>query len=1215
MAVSRAVDAARRSRGVESLEVRRHLDASYWPLAGGSLTQDWEGPNLITTANSWSGVRSIEGYAVRRGTGTTSSADTAGRPWFANRLDELVTNPGNALTASGPGSTYPFQYLNARVTESTNRPAGNGITEVALTTPVAAAGSKTIAFLPGDTSMANGHLTLYINNSGMTAPVRIKYDLIDIDPSTNVTAEYFGLHYRVGNSGPWKFADGGTTDNPSAPGAVANAGSTVSGEVGKVTNIDVTLPADTIGASQVQIRIYETNGSGVDQAIAIDNITVFGNTGTPGVFEFSPTSVVVDEAAGVANLTITRPATGVGSASVTWTTVDGSATSGSDYVGGSGVVSFGVGEYSKTIPIPITNDIVSEGPETFTVTLSNPTNGATIAPATGVATVTIADNDTPQPTGLLLNEVVVSPVDSGPFEYVEIRGTPGTSLNNIWVVSIEGDGNVSAGTVQAAYNLSGYSIGSNGLAILKSTTGGFANLSAATTVIPNAAFDGGAALAAGSQSYALVFSAAPVVLNADWDTNGSFAGPLNNVQAGASILDIFGFFDSNFLVSGTLDRAYGPVLFGYSASASVGLDAPDSFTRFATDTTAGQPLSTPSITSATSWYAGNLMDADVSIADSSTGIGYSQINNSGNRPLGAAITPGGVNYPDGVAANPGRILLASNAFTVQESAGTATIRVVRYGGLQGSVSVDYSVVGGTAQSADYANGTGTVTFADGVDAATITLTIVDDAEPEVAETVIVGISNPTGGAQADTGRSTVTIAASDSTSPTGLVISEVSANPPGTVVPEPFEFVELRGTPNALLLDTYLLFFEGTQGTTNAAGVLDGIVNLSGVRVGSNGLVLVRRAGGHSPVEAGTTVVENTFMGSIESDTNTVWLAYNSGGATFGLTTGTDYDSGGSGNADTLLAEMVSHPTAAAPGITRVDSIAWKTATTGLTYGPTLGPIGTATTFDAVVRLDGSNGANDVNAWFGGNQTQTLANNALEFDPATVTANFPAGYKLTPGGANVIATDTTPPTVTAKSFSYLGQSMSITLTFSEDVAASLAAADFTLVNNTTPGFVITASNLVVTPGAGNTAKITFTGLTGTAGSSVLQTGNYTLTALGAAITDAAGNKLGGGAGVNDTLNFRFVVGDTNNNGTTNFDDLLVLAANYNVINPSLTYASADFNYSGSVNFDDLLLLAANYNVSLPGVPASIVAPPAPNAAPGSDDDSDKSGLFGEDPIF
>jgi autotransporter-associated beta strand protein len=61
-----------------------------------------------------------------------------------------------------------------------------------------------------------------------------------------------------------------------------------------------------------------------------------------------------------------------------------------------------------------------------------------------------------------------------------------------------------------------------------------------------------------------------------------------------------------------------------------------------------------------------------------------------------------------------------------------------------------------------------------------------------------------------------------------------------------------------------------------------------------------------------------------------------------------------------------------------------------------------------------------------------------------------------------------------------------------------------------------------------------------------------------------------------------VGGDANLDKVVNFDDLLVLAKNYNSANAY--WSKGDFTYDGTVNFDDLLVLAKDYNQSMPTEP-------------------------------
>jgi hypothetical protein len=71
-------------------------------------------------------------------------------------------------------------------------------------------------------------------------------------------------------------------------------------------------------------------------------------------------------------------------------------------------------------------------------------------------------------------------------------------------------------------------------------------------------------------------------------------------------------------------------------------------------------------------------------------------------------------------------------------------------------------------------------------------------------------------------------------------------------------------------------------------------------------------------------------------------------------------------------------------------------------------------------------------------------------------------------------------------------------------------------------------------------------------------------------------------------------GDANRDGTVNFDDLLILAKNYNGTGRS--WSQADFTGDGLVNFDDLLVLAKNYNRSIPLTGAPDRADTMPAAA-------------------
>ena len=73
-----------------------------------------------------------------------------------------------------------------------------------------------------------------------------------------------------------------------------------------------------------------------------------------------------------------------------YATGDGTATGGTDYVVGSGTLTFAPGVTTQNVHVDIKGDVLTEPNETFTVTLSNP-SGVTIS--RGTATATIVDDD------------------------------------------------------------------------------------------------------------------------------------------------------------------------------------------------------------------------------------------------------------------------------------------------------------------------------------------------------------------------------------------------------------------------------------------------------------------------------------------------------------------------------------------------------------------------------------------------------------------------------------------------------------------------------------------------------------------------------------------------------------------------------------------------------------------------------------------------------
>ena len=104
-------------------------------------------------------------------------------------------------------------------------------------------------------------------------------------------------------------------------------------------------------------------------------------------FQFS--GATVSEVNGRVGITVTRNSTS-DPATVSFETSPGTASDRSDFNSTFGTLQFAAGESTKSILVLVTDDVLVEGSEQFTVTLKDPT-GAELS--TGTITITISDND------------------------------------------------------------------------------------------------------------------------------------------------------------------------------------------------------------------------------------------------------------------------------------------------------------------------------------------------------------------------------------------------------------------------------------------------------------------------------------------------------------------------------------------------------------------------------------------------------------------------------------------------------------------------------------------------------------------------------------------------------------------------------------------------------------------------------------------------------
>ena len=159
------------------------------------------------------------------------------------------------------------------------------------------------------------------------------------------------------------------------------------------------LPLGVAGIYTIEVTGFDTSD------IGSYSLTLTGTAAATPTVQFSHRTTPSVKQERRVDVTVTRSGDTSGTSTVNYITTDtdnftvgcgqpsgGNAFGRCDFATSVDTLTFAPGETSKTFAIPIINDSIAEGSETFGVTLSNATGGATLgAPAT--ATVTITDND------------------------------------------------------------------------------------------------------------------------------------------------------------------------------------------------------------------------------------------------------------------------------------------------------------------------------------------------------------------------------------------------------------------------------------------------------------------------------------------------------------------------------------------------------------------------------------------------------------------------------------------------------------------------------------------------------------------------------------------------------------------------------------------------------------------------------------------------------
>ena len=469
------------------------------------------------------------------------------------------------------------------------------------------------------------------------------------------------------------------------------------GETSKSVSIPIT--ADTIDEENETFSLDLSSPTNAVLGTASGTVTISDDDSAPTIsISDNATS---NEASGATPLTVTLSAASERVITVNYTTANGTANSGADYVAVNGILTFNSNVTSLPIPVSIIQDAVDETNETLIVNLSSAVN-ASINDGSG--TLTITDDD-----GLpsITIDDVTTASEIAANQSITLR-LSGASENNVTV-----DWSTQNGTATASSDYQN----SSGTATFA------ANAVTTTIAVPilsdnlseaNETFN----ILLANPTNAIIGDNSSIVTITDDDTLSlsiADASTADETQALQSIIVTL----SNASTT-TVTVAYATADNTATAGADYSL-------------TSGTLTFNPGITQQTI-NVPILADTDQEGTETFT-------VNLSNATGGASISDGQASVT--ITDDDGAPTISISNLSINESSGANSAAVTLSIPSTQTITVDYNLVNGTADnSTDYTGSDGTLTFTPNVLSATVNFTIIDDNTYEGNETFTIALSNP-----------------------------------------------------------------------------------------------------------------------------------------------------------------------------------------------------------------------------------------------------------------------------------------------------------------------------------------------------------------------------------------------------------------------------------------------------------------------------------------
>lgn len=480
-------------------------------------------------------------------------------------------------------------------------------------------------------------------------------------------------------------------------------------------SLDVPILNDALPEFDETVGLVLTRLSG-GAAAGLTNatLTIGDNNPAPGELAFSTNSAAVLENVGRAVLTVTRAAGHAGTVWVEFTTANGGAYAGVDYVGTNGVLVFAEGETTKTIAVGIRNDSRYQGDRSLYIRLSNLGGGAVAGAYTDLQLTIVDDEQPPSFFSFTTNSFVLNEADNVAFITV-LRASNTASTVSVGFYT----------TNETALDGFDY-LGTNGVLTF---TNGEVLQSFTVPILDDLAVQSNHTFRIGlvqsGPNSLLVTPSNAVVTIVDNDVSLGFTTNSFSVSEGGSYAVVT--LRRLGLANSTVQVDYA-VLPG-TATAGADFVPTNGTLVFAP----GQTLQS---------FLVPILDDQLQEFPETILLALSNVTSGATLFRDSAV----LTIVDNDVFH-GVIGFGAPAFTVKEAGTNAVVSVVRTNGSTGFVSVRYTTLSGTAtENGDYMGQSGVVAFLEGETFKTISIPITNDLAVEGNEDFYVQLSNPTGGA-------------------------------------------------------------------------------------------------------------------------------------------------------------------------------------------------------------------------------------------------------------------------------------------------------------------------------------------------------------------------------------------------------------------------------------------------------------------------------------